>query len=61
MPNVIGNEGDEVHLPNEANQDPSALIGEETQQQQQEGDIVMYKDITDQAMRTRRNKSKTRF
>ena len=39
----------------------SALIGDETQQQQQEGDIVMHRDITEQAMRTRRTKSKTRL
>ena len=58
VPNVIGNEGDEVPLQNEASQVPSVLIGEETQQQQQEGDVVMYKDVTGQAMRTRRTKSK---
>ena len=58
VPNVIGNEGDEVPLQNEASQVPSVLIGDETQQQQQEGDVVMYKDVTGQAMRTRRTKSK---
>ena len=61
VPNVIGNEGDEVLSQNEASQVPSARIGDETQQQQQEGDVVMYKDVTGQTMRTRRTKSKTRL
>ena len=61
LPNVIGNEGDEVSLQNETRKVASAFVGDENQQQQQEGDVVMYRDITGQTMRTRRTKSKTRL